>query len=58
MYIDGKYYHPTFLYESVWDILGFIVLIVLRKHLRVGDTFCLPYLVFNWTILCRRYENG
>ena len=31
MYIDGSYYHPTFLYESVWCVLGFIVLIVLRK---------------------------
>ena len=31
MYIDGSYYHPTFLYESIWCILGFIILITLRK---------------------------
>ena len=55
MYIDGKYYHPTFLYESVWDILGFIVLIVLRKHLRVGDTFCL-YLI--WYSIGRFFVEG
>jgi len=31
MYINGVYYHPTFLYESLWCILGFIVLIIVRK---------------------------
>ena len=27
MYINGSYYHPTFLYESIWCLLGFILLI-------------------------------
>lgn len=31
MYIDGAYYHPTFLYESIWCVLGFILLIIIRK---------------------------
>ena len=31
MHINGLYYHPTFLYESIWCLLGFILLIVLRK---------------------------
>lgn len=31
MYIDGMYYHPTFLYESVWCTLGFIFLLIIRK---------------------------
>jgi len=31
MYIGGKYYHPTFLYESIWCIIGFILLIIIRK---------------------------
>lgn len=31
MYISGEYYHPTFLYESVWCLIGFVLLIVLRK---------------------------
>ena len=31
MHINGVYYHPTFLYESIWCILGFIILIVIRK---------------------------
>lgn len=29
MYIDGAYRHPTFLYESIWDIAGFAILAVL-----------------------------
>lgn len=32
MFIGGKYYHPTFLYESIWDILiGVILIIILYK---------------------------
>lgn len=31
MHINGAYYHPTFLYESIWCILGFVLLIILRK---------------------------
>ncbi|TDM14698.1 prolipoprotein diacylglyceryl transferase [Macrococcus bovicus] len=41
MQIDGVYYQPTFLYESLWSLLGFIVLLLLRKHLRIGQTFLL-----------------
>jgi len=31
MHINGLYYHPTFLYESIWCLLGFILLLILRK---------------------------
>ena len=31
MYINGAYYHPTFLYESLWCFLGFIILLLIRK---------------------------
>ncbi|MCD8872057.1 prolipoprotein diacylglyceryl transferase [Staphylococcus gallinarum] len=55
MHINGKYYHPTFLYESLWDIIGFIVLIFIRKHLRVGDTLCL-YLI--WYSIGRFFVEG
>lgn len=30
MYIDGSYYHPTFLYESLWLLLGFVIILILR----------------------------
>ncbi|WP_281164189.1 prolipoprotein diacylglyceryl transferase [Liquorilactobacillus sicerae] len=42
MKINGVYYQPTFLYESLWDILGFIVLISLRhrpKLFKRGEVF-------------------
>ncbi|MDT2828514.1 MAG: prolipoprotein diacylglyceryl transferase [Enterococcus viikkiensis] len=31
MYIDGAFRQPTFLYESTWSLIGFILLIALRK---------------------------
>ena len=40
MNIGGTYFHPTFYYESLWCILGFIVLLLVRKfveYLRVGQ---------------------
>ena len=38
MYINGNYYIPTFLYESIWCFLGFIIMLVLRrrKFMKVG----------------------
>lgn len=29
MFIDGTYYHPTFLYESIWDISIAIILMII-----------------------------
>ncbi len=35
MNINGTYYHPTFLYESVWNIIGFIIImLVIRPKFR------------------------
>ena len=40
MHIGGVYYHPTFLYESVWNLFVFIILmIVLRKNNKKGIVF-------------------
>jgi phosphatidylglycerol:prolipoprotein diacylglycerol transferase len=40
MYIDGSYYHPTFLYESLWNLLGFIILLAMRRlNPRRGELF-------------------
>lgn len=39
MHINGMYYEPTFLYESLWCILGFIVLMIIRykcKNIKIG----------------------
>lgn len=32
MNVNGTYYHPTFLYESLWSLLGFCVIIILRNR--------------------------
>ncbi len=39
MNIDGIYYHPTFLYESLWCLLGFIILLFVRrmKYTQIGQ---------------------
>ena len=31
MYINGNYMHPTFLYESFWNFIGLVLIIVLRN---------------------------
>lgn len=40
MQIQGTYYHPTFLYESLWNLLGVGVILALRRKdqlLKQGD---------------------
>lgn len=43
MYLYGpdglNYYHPTFLYESLWNLVGFVIMLILRrtKLIRSGD---------------------
>ena len=38
MHIEGKYYYPTFFFESIWCLIGFIILMIARrnKNLRQG----------------------
>ena len=50
MYIDDAYHHPTFLYESLWCIIGFVILFFIRKrrYIKIGQTFgiyCMWYSV-------------
>ena len=40
MYIDSSYRQPTFLYESSWNLLGFLLILILRRKpqfLRQGE---------------------
>jgi phosphatidylglycerol:prolipoprotein diacylglycerol transferase len=57
MLIDGKYYHPTFLYESLWNVAGLLVLFWLRRRpfLRAGELFA-SY--FAWYSLGRFFVEG
>jgi phosphatidylglycerol:prolipoprotein diacylglycerol transferase len=57
MKIAGVYYHPTFLYESLWSLLGLCVLLLLRRQsfLRTGELF-MSY--FIWYSFGRFYVEG
>ncbi len=46
VYVNGAYHHPTFLYESLWDVAVFILLMILlrRKH-HIGSIFA-NYLIW------------
>lgn len=58
MLISGAYRQPTFLYESVWDILGFIVLMSLRHRtglFKQGEVF-LGYVI--WYSFGRFFTEG
>lgn len=50
MYINGTYYEPTFFYESLWCILGFIIILIIRhnKNLHLG-TLTAYYLMWYGT---------
>lgn len=48
MYINGAYYHPTFLYESICNLIIFGLLIFISRkflELKKGGLFCF-YLIF------------
>ncbi len=50
------YYHPTFLYESVWNLAGFIALHFLTKKRRFDGQIMLSYLA--WYGLGRVWIEG
>ncbi len=45
MCIDGIYYHPTFLYESFWNVLVFMLLLVLRRKNPLRGEVFLTYVM-------------
>ncbi len=47
MKINGVYYHPTFFYEFLWCLVGFIILLIFRrmKNIKNGQTTAL-YLIW------------
>jgi phosphatidylglycerol:prolipoprotein diacylglycerol transferase len=49
MNIGGVYYMPTFYFESLWCILGFIVLLIVRsrKYTHIGQTAGLYFLWYS-----------
>src|SRR5699024_10545538 len=51
MCIGATLYHPTFLYESVWNIFVFILLLLLRKYNPLLGYIFLSYIVMYSIVL-------
>ena len=58
MFINGEYYHPAFLYESIWNLLGFIVLIIIRKVFKYLKTGQLTGVYLVWYSVGRIFIEG
>ncbi|MBC1936871.1 prolipoprotein diacylglyceryl transferase [Listeria grandensis] len=56
MYIDGIYYQPTFLYESIWNVIGFIILLILRRTRILRGELFLSYVI--WYSIGRYFIEG
>ncbi len=52
MNINGVYYHPTFLYESILCIIGFIMILIIRRsrYIKIGQ---ITGIYFMWYGLIR-----
>jgi phosphatidylglycerol:prolipoprotein diacylglycerol transferase len=57
MNVDGIFHHPTFLYESLWNLAGLILLFILRRQsfVRAGEVL-LSY--FIWYSIGRFFIEG
>lgn len=58
MYVQDEqtYVHPTFLYESLWNVVGFIILLIARrKNLQRGEIF-FSYII--WYSIGRFFIEG
>ena len=52
----GAYYHPTFLYESLWNLVGFIIIHFLSKKRKYDGQVALMYVA--WYGLGRAFIEG
>ncbi|MBR3863473.1 MAG: prolipoprotein diacylglyceryl transferase, partial [Clostridia bacterium] len=50
------YYHPTFLYESLWNLVGFVLITVFYKKKKFDGQIVLSYLA--WYGLGRMFIEG
>jgi phosphatidylglycerol---prolipoprotein diacylglyceryl transferase len=49
MNIGGVFYHPTFLYESLWNLVGLLLLFWLRRRpfLKAGELFASYFIIYS-----------
>ena len=58
MNIGGVYYHPTFFYESLWCLIGVVLILLVRrylKYIKVGQLTCI---YFMWYGIGRYFVEG
>lgn len=58
MYINGDYYMPTFFFESCWNLLGFIILLLIRRFYKNLKTGQLMGLYMMWYSFIRFIIEG
>lgn len=58
MYINGSYYIPTFLYESLWCFIGFIIILIIRKKNKYKNKGILLFSYFIWYGIGRLFIEG
>ena len=54
--VQTYYFHPTFLYESLWNLLGFVLINLFYKHKRMDGQVVLFY--FSWYGFGRMFIEG
>lgn len=58
-YTEGtamRYYHPTFLYESLWNLVGFVLITLLYRKKKFNGQITLMY--FTWYGFGRMFIEG
>ena len=58
MYINGNYYIPTFFYESVWCLLGFLLLLIIKRKDEYKNPGILLSIYFIWYGVGRFFIEG
>ena len=56
MYIQGAYHHPTFLYESLWNLIGFILINIFYKKKKFDGQMIVFYIT--WYCFGRFFIEG
>lgn len=57
MYINGAYHHPTFLYESLWNLIGLGLIFIFRRFRYVKEGQITGFYLM-WYSLGRFYIEG
>jgi phosphatidylglycerol:prolipoprotein diacylglycerol transferase len=53
---EVRYYHPTFFYESLWNVIGFVLINLFYKKKKFNGEICLAY--FAWYGFGRMFIEG